>query len=135
MAVAAGVPPVHRLIASARVSGTVVYNLHGDRLGHLDDVMIDKVSGRIAYAVLAFGGFLGFNDKHHPLPWAALRYDTTLDGYVVDLDESTLKGAPAYANDSAPGWDDHGWSQVDDYYGVRGTAEDVPLEATGLSVR
>ena len=56
------------LIAGSRVSGTAVYNTAGERLGTVEDVMIDKQSGRIAYAVLSFGGFLGIGDKHHPLP-------------------------------------------------------------------
>jgi sporulation protein YlmC with PRC-barrel domain len=89
--------PNGRLISADRVNGTAVYDTHGEKLGTLEDVMIDKVSGRIAYAVLSFGGFLGIGDKHHPLPWATLKYHTTLGGYVVALDRRVLEGGPAHA--------------------------------------
>ncbi len=105
-----------RLIASSKVSGTAVYNLKGERLGHVDEVMIDKRTGAVAYAVLAFGGFLGFNDHHFPLPWEALRYDPAMDGYVVDIDRDRLEAAPRFT----PGTDldatDPGWSSVDNFY-------------------
>lgn len=108
--------PAHRLIAGAKVAGTPVYDTAGGRLGAVEDVMIDKASGRIAYAVLSFGGFLGMGERHHPLPWAALRYDTALGGYVVGIDRSTLEGAPALVDD---GWDDQGWGErIHSHYGV-----------------
>ncbi len=55
--------------------------------------MIDKASGRIAYAVLSFGGFLGIGDRYYPLPWEKLNYNTEMGGYVVDIDRETLEGA------------------------------------------
>ncbi len=111
--------PAHRLIAGAKVAGTPVYNDTGERLGTVEDVMIDKESGRIAYAVLSFGGFLGMGERHHPLPWPALRYDTALAGYVVALDPSTLEGAPALADQSGAAWEDPVWgARIHDYYGV-----------------
>ena len=58
------------LIAADKVKGTNVYNQAGDNLGSIDDIMIDKVSGRAIYAVMSFGGFLGMGAKFHPLPWA-----------------------------------------------------------------
>jgi hypothetical protein len=105
-----------RLIAGTRVAGTTVYDTAGETLGTVEDVMIDKMSGRIAYAVMSFGGFLGIGSQHHPLPWGTLRYDTDRGGYVVDLDKDVLRGAPAYA-DEAPNWEDRSWGQsVHDYY-------------------
>src|SRR6266568_2363017 len=86
----------HRLIAANRVAGTVVYDPHGTRLGSIEDVMIDKPSGHIVYAVLSFGGFLGIGDRHYPLPWAALHYDPSLSGYMVNLTREQLQEAPAY---------------------------------------
>jgi hypothetical protein len=69
--------------------------------------------------VLSFGGFLGVGGRHHPLPWAALHYDEGLGGYAVNLDRSTLEGAPAYADDEAVRWDDTVWGkQVHDFYSV-----------------
>jgi hypothetical protein len=109
--------PRGRLIAANQVAGTSVYNTAGDKLGSVEEVMIDKSSGRIAYAVLGFGGFLGIGNRHHPLPWSTLHFDTSLGGYVVDLDRSVLEGAPAYADNETPRWDDESWGRnVHDYY-------------------
>ncbi|MBV9782702.1 MAG: PRC-barrel domain-containing protein [Acidisphaera sp.] len=106
-----------RLIAGSRVSGTTVYDTGGEKLGSVEDVMIDKPSGRIAYAVLNFGSFLGMGGQHHPLPWSTLKYDTNLGGYVVNIDRRTLEGAPSYADDRTPAWEDEGWGRsVYDYY-------------------
>jgi hypothetical protein len=107
----------NRLIAASKVDGTNVFNTHGEKLGALEDVMIDKPSGRIAYAVLSFGGFLGIGGHHHPLPWSTLRYDTGLGGYVVDLDPRVLEGAPAYAAEDEVAWEDEAWGRkIHDYY-------------------
>ncbi len=107
----------HRLIAGSLVAGSAVYNAEGEKLGTVEDVMIDRVSGRIAYAVLSFGGFLGIGHRHYPLPWSTLHYDTSLGGYVVNLDRRMLEGAPAYADDAPADWEDHVWGQrVHDYY-------------------
>jgi sporulation protein YlmC with PRC-barrel domain len=109
-----------RLIGADQVQGTTIYNPHGDNLGSVQDVMIDKVSGRIAYAVVGFGGFLGIGNRHYPLPWEKLKYDPSMGGYVVDLDKSVLEGAPSYADDEAVTWNDRAWDErVYDYYGAR----------------
>ena len=117
-----------RLIASDKVEGTAVYNRAGERLGSVHNLMIDKYSGQVSYAVMSFGGFLGIGERHHPLPWRALTYDTNLGGYVVDLDRERLEGAPSYGRDEAP-WGDPAYGQgVSDYYGVPygGTREMPP---------
>jgi sporulation protein YlmC with PRC-barrel domain len=109
-----------RLIAADQVQGTTIYNPNGDNLGSVEDVMIDKVSGKIAYAVVGFGGFLGIGNRHYPLPWEKLSYDPAMGGYVVDLDRSVLEGAPSYADNDAVAWNDRAWDeQVYDYYGAR----------------
>jgi sporulation protein YlmC with PRC-barrel domain len=109
-----------RLIAADQVEGTSVYNPAGDRLGSVEDIMIDKVNGRIAYAVLGFGGFLGIGDRHYPLPWEKLTYDTDMGGFVVDLDRRVLEGAPSYGDADTAGWEDPAWGKrVYDYYGAR----------------
>lgn len=99
------------LIAGSRVAGTAVFNTAGERLGSIQDVMIDKASGRVAYAVLSFGGFLGIGDRHHPLPWGALTYDTGLRGYVVRLDREQLEGAPVLGEDADAMWQDRAWAE------------------------
>jgi sporulation protein YlmC with PRC-barrel domain len=109
-----------RLIGADRVQGTAVYGTDGTRLGRVQDVMLDKLSGRVAYAVLSFGGFLGIGDRHYPLPWEKLRYDTSVGGYVVDVDPATLEGAPSYGSDEPVAWDDRAWGErVAGYYDAR----------------
>ncbi|MFC4167447.1 PRC-barrel domain-containing protein [Teichococcus aestuarii] len=106
------------LIASDRVEGTAVYDTSGNRLGSIDTLMIDKVQGRVEYAVLSFGGFLGFGGSHFPLPWNQLRYDVGLGGYVVDVTEEQLADAPSYKAGETVDWSDELWSgRVRGYYG------------------
>jgi sporulation protein YlmC with PRC-barrel domain len=103
------------LIAADQVEGTSIYNPAGESLGSVEDVMIDKMSGRIAYAVVGFGGFLGIGNRHYPLPWEKLKYDVNMGGYVVDIDRRMLEGAPSYADTDTVGWDDPAYGrQVND---------------------
>ena len=74
----------HTLIPSDRVEGTAVRRSSGEKVGEIKRVMIDKVSGKVAYAVMKFGGFLGMGEKYHPLPWDALKYNTALEGYELE---------------------------------------------------
>ena len=105
------------LIAASKVNGTSVYNPQGESLGSIYDVMIDKVSGQVSYAVMSFGGFLGMGEDYHPLPWSILHYDTNQGGYVVNLDKDSLKGAPTYRDSDEVRWDDPEYTRgIDDYY-------------------
>ena len=104
-------------IAASKVEGTNVYNLQGDKLGSIDDLAIDKVSGRVRYAALEFGGFLGMGTDRYPVPWGMLKYDTGKDGYVVDVDKEELEGAPHYAREARPEYTDEYGRKVYDYYG------------------
>ncbi len=107
------------LIAASKVEGTNVYNRQGESLGSIYDVMIDKRSGQVAYAVMSFGGFLGMGESYHPLPWKVLTYDESQGGYVVDLDKERLQNAPAYGVNDAPDWSNRDYSRrIDDYYGI-----------------
>src|SRR6266536_766757 len=87
----------HSLIASDRVEGTPVRRSDGHKLGTIERLMIDKVSGNVAYAVLSFGGFLGMGQKHLPIPWARLSYDRLLGAYHLDLTDEELSHAPSFA--------------------------------------
>ena len=108
-----------RLISSDKVVGTAVYNLQGEHLGSVYNLMVDKISGQVAYAVMSFGGFLGMGESYHPLPWRVLKYDVRQGGYVVDLDRRRLEGAPSYTASSLPNWSDRDYGRrVDEYYGV-----------------
>jgi PRC-barrel domain len=68
------------LIGSDKVEGTNVYGADGEKVGYIERVMIDKISGKVSYAVLSFGGLLGIGDDQYPLPWQALKYDANLGG-------------------------------------------------------
>ena len=107
------------LIGSDKVEGTAVYGPNDTKIGSIERVMIDKMSGRVSYAVLSFGGFLGIGDDHYPLPWQSLKYDTRLGGYRTGITDQQLKAAPKYNNDNAWNWGDPARARaVDDYYGV-----------------
>jgi sporulation protein YlmC with PRC-barrel domain len=90
------------VISASKVTGTNVYSTDGDHLGEIYDVMLDKRSGNIAYAVLSFGGFLGIGERYHALPWSTLKYDTRQGGYVVGLTIDQLKEAPTFSADDLP---------------------------------
>jgi sporulation protein YlmC with PRC-barrel domain len=108
----------HDVISSNKVEGTTVYNTAGEKLGSVDDLMIDKVSGQIRYAVLEFGGFLGMGTDRYPLPWNMLKYDTDKEGYVVPLDRSAIEKAPRYTAAEPPQYNDDYGKRVYEYYGV-----------------
>jgi sporulation protein YlmC with PRC-barrel domain len=98
----------HSLISADRVEGTAVYNTQGEKLGHVEDVMLHKVSGKVAYAVVSCGGFLGMGEKYLPMPWSLLTYDTDKNGYVIPADRSKLEEAPVFGIDEM-GNDDTAW--------------------------
>ena len=81
----------HQLIASDRVEGTAVRRPNGDKIGHIERLMIDKISGKVSYAILSFGGFLGMGTKLLPLPWARLTYNPRFEAYQLDIDDEELQ--------------------------------------------
>lgn len=108
------------LIESDRVDGTNVYDPNGTHLGSIKRLMIEKVSGQVAYAVMSFGGFLGIGEEEHAIPWKKLVYDTSLGGYRTDITEQQLSGAPSYARDSSYDWSDRNRErELHDYWRTR----------------
>ena len=104
------------LISSERVNGTAVYGSDRKRIGTIDHLMIDKRSGVVAYAVMTFGGFLGLGQASYLIPWKALDYDESLDGYATDLREEQISAAPAPEKRS---WLDRDWeSQIHSQYKI-----------------
>ena len=87
------------LIESDRVEGTTVYDPRGTSIGSIKRLMIEKISGRVAYAVMSFGGFLGMGEEYYAVPWQKLTYDTALGGYRTDITEDQLRKAPAFLRD------------------------------------
>ena len=114
------------LVCADRVQGKDVYNRQGDKLGSVKDIYIDKTSGKVEFATLAYGGVLGAGQKFRPLPWAALDFDLDRGGFVVDLDKAVLETAPSYDADELE--QDTGWgAAVSDFYRNR------PMETYGGS--
>ena len=109
--------PNHQLISSNDVQGTEVYGAEGNNVGEIDHLIIDKQTGRVAYAVMSFGGFMGLGHSHYPIPWSALTYDKSLGGFRTAITEKMLKDAPQFSDDS---WQDRNWeTQTHQYYRSR----------------
>jgi sporulation protein YlmC with PRC-barrel domain len=106
------------VISSDKVEGTSVYNTTGEKLGSIDDLMIDKITGQVRYAVLEFGGFLGMGTDRYPLPWEMLKYDMSVSGYVVPLDKARLENAPRYPENDLPAYTPEYGRRVSGYYGA-----------------
>ena len=107
------------LIGSDKVDGTAVYGMDQQRIGSIQRVMIDKISGKVAYAVMSFGGFLGIGEDYYPVPWSTLNYDTNLGGYRVNFTNDQLKGAPKFTSSTDWGWNRENDKKVYDYYRAR----------------
>ena len=103
------------MVSSDDVNGTTVFGTDGTEVGTIDHLIIDKQSGKVAYAVMAFGGFLGMGQDEHQIPWGALKYDTSKGGYVTNITQEQLSNAPARPENWA---EDRAWEQrTYDYYG------------------
>ncbi|ABE64748.1 PRC-barrel (plasmid) [Nitrobacter hamburgensis X14] len=103
------------LLTSDKESGKAVYGAENKKIGSIEHVMIDETSGKIAYAVLSFGGFLGIGNDHYPVPWKVLRYDSELGGYRSDISGNRLKGAPKHGTETVFDWNAR-YAELDDYY-------------------
>ena len=112
------VKETHDLIGSDKVEGTKVFDRSGEHIGSIERVMLEKRSGKVSYAVLKFGGFLGIGDEHYPLPWSKLDYDEALGGYRVDITREQLEGAPRYNRDDDAYWSADNGLRLYEYYGV-----------------
>jgi hypothetical protein len=96
----------HSLIASDRVEGTAVCRPDGHKVGSIQRLMIDKLSGSVAYAVLSFGGLFGMGQKHLPIPWSRLKYDMAMGAYQLDITDEELKQAPSFEASKDFDWGD-----------------------------
>ena len=104
------------LISAHRVQGTRVFNRGGEHIGDVEDVMINRRTGQVAFAIMSFGGWLGIGEKFHPLPWSLLDYDPAQEGYVIDIEREALERAPSYTRLELTG--EHAWrDRIHLYYG------------------
>jgi sporulation protein YlmC with PRC-barrel domain len=111
------------LIANDKVEGTNVYRSNGEAVGEIERVMIGKGSGKVAYAVMSFGGFLGMGEDYYPIPWSRLSYNERLGGYEVNIDEKELQDAPKFGRREEWDWNDQHVSELNTYYGVRASQQ------------
>lgn len=96
-------------LSATTITGDTVRNANGDDLGKIHEIVIDLDRGRVAYAVLASGGFLGMGDKFFAIPWDRLRVDLENKEVVLDIDEDLLKNAPGFDKDNWPDTSDSAW--------------------------
>lgn len=110
------------------VIGTNVVNAQNESLGNIEDVVADAASGRITYAVLSFGGFLGMGDKYFAIPWEALRFNLAEKNAVLNVDKRLLENAPGFDKDRWPNMADRQWgSQIFTHYGYKPYWDEPPI--------
>jgi sporulation protein YlmC with PRC-barrel domain len=118
-------------MSASTLTGDKVRNTDGDALGHLEEIVIDLDGGRVSYAVLASGGFLGLGDKFFAVPWDLLTVDTDSKEIVLDVSKETIENAPGFDKDNWPDTNDRAWIvDVYRYYGREPYWEDEVDERT-----
>ena len=111
--------PGPKVMDAATLAGDSVVNTTGERLGKIRAIMLDVPSGRVAYAVLSFGGFLGAGDKLFAIPWPALKLDPVEKRFVFDVSKERLETAPGFDKDHWPRMADREWAtDIHEYYNV-----------------
>jgi sporulation protein YlmC with PRC-barrel domain len=111
--------PGPALMGADTLIGNDVYNKDGDNLGDIKEFMIDMASGKIAYAVLSFGGLFGMGDKLFAVPWPALKLDTANKRFTLAVSKDVLKGAPGFDKQHWPSMADKAWAAgVHRFYGT-----------------
>ena len=112
--------PGPEIMAASSFEGGTVVNPQGETIGEIEEVMLDVRGGRIAYAVLAVGGFLGVAEKYFAIPWHAFTMDTDNHRFILDVDKERLSKAPGFDKDHWPSMADQTWAlQVHTYYSTR----------------
>ena len=111
--------PGPQLMGADTLIGNDVCNQDDEDLGDIKEIMLDVSSGRVAYAVLSFGGFLGMGEKLFAVPWSALTLDTVNKRFVLAVAKDRLSQAPGFDKDNWPDMQDPTWSQeIHAYYGA-----------------
>lgn len=118
--------PGPELMGADTLIGNDVYNLQDEDLGDVKEIMLDMRTGRVSYAVLSFGGFLGMGEKLFAVPWSALTLDTENKRFTLDVEKNRLETAPGFDQDSWPNMADPTWEKtIHDYYGTTAHTDDV----------
>lgn len=112
--------PGPELMGAGTLIGNDVYNRANEDIGDILEILLDMRTGRVGYAVLKFGGFLGMGEKLFAVPWEALTLDTENKRFVLDVERAKLKSAPGFQKDRWPNMADAGWvSGIHAYYGTQ----------------
>ncbi len=112
--------PITHVLSTAKILGDKVVNRAGEDLGKIEELMLDLDKGRVAYAVLSFGGFLGMGDKHFALPFEALKLDSEQECFILDVAKEKLKNAPGFDKNNPPKTADRTWgAEIYKYYGYQ----------------
>ena len=115
------------VLSSSTLIGDPVVNHEGEKLGKIEEIMLDIERGTVAYAVIGFGGFLGMGEKLFAVPWAAISVDTTEKRVVIDVDRANLADAPGFDPDHWPAFSDLEWaSMVHSHYSVDPYWHEIP---------
>jgi len=118
--------PGPELMGANTLIGNDVYNQKDENLGDIKEIMLDMRTGRVSYAVLSFGGFLGMGEKLFAVPWSALTLDTQNKRFTLNVEKDRLESAPGFDQDSWPNMADPSWAKsIHDYYGTKPYADDV----------
>jgi len=125
--------PGPSLMGADTLIGDGVVNAAEEDLGDIKEIMLDMQTGQVAYAVLAFGGFLGMGEKLFAVPWQALHLDTVNKRFVLNVDKDRLKGAPGFDKDSWPDMSDLNWaSGIHSFYGTEAGRSGGPSMGPGV---
>ncbi len=109
--------PGPMLMGAGTLIGNDVYNHKDEDLGDIKEIMLDTQSGKVIYAVLSFGGFLGMGEKLFAVPWNALTLDTKNKRFVLNVEKDRLKLAPGFDKDKWPNMSDPSWvKEIHSYY-------------------
>jgi sporulation protein YlmC with PRC-barrel domain len=118
--------PGPELMGADTLNGNDVYNQNGDDLGDIKEIMLDMRTGRVSYAVLSYGGFLGMGDKLFAVPWSALILDTVNKRFTLNVEKDRLENAPGFDPDKWPNMADATWAQgIHAYYGTTPSTDDM----------
>lgn len=113
-----GTTDIRNVMSASTLSGDKVENRAGENLGKIEEIMIHVPTGKVAYAVLSFGGFLGVADKLFAIPWQALELDEERKCFILDVAKEKLENAPGFDKDNWPDMADAEWSKgIFDFYG------------------
>lgn len=108
------------MMGAETLIGNFVYNLSDENLGDIKEIMLDMRSGRVGYAVLSFGGFLGMGDKLFAVPWNALKLDTENKRFTLNVEKERLEKAPGFDKNIWPNMADQAWArEIHSYYGTK----------------